>query len=130
MIKMKHILALTIVGVLAGCASVGSYQEQCEIQHAAFSDMVRCLKTTISSNSRAAEDARVKLYLLKAEQLSQQVQKGEIGELDARVSLQELYVLLKRDENAEAGNAIASMPKTKTTRCTTGLGNSIRCTTR
>jgi|SRR3989344_91680 len=126
MIKMKHILVLTIVGVLVGCASVGSYQEQCEKQHVAFSNMVLCLKTAISSNSRSAKDARVKLYLLKADQLSEQVQKGKISELDARVALQELYVVLKRDENTE--QSIANMSKSKTTRCT-GFGNNVTCTT-
>ena len=82
--------------LFAGCATVRSYQAQCEKQHAAFPDVVTCLKTAVASdpNPRFMSSEERKLYLLKAEQLSQQVQKGEISDLDARVALQQLYVNL------------------------------------
>lgn len=74
-------------------------------------------------------DAKVKLYILKADQLSQMVQKGELSDLDARVVLQELYVRLGRDEDTEISNILVNMPKTRTTDCTS-FGNNIRCRTR
>ncbi len=120
-------IAVTFVAILvSGCATVGSYQTECEQKNAAFADVVQCLKTSIASDSRTgmAKDARVRLYLLKADQLSQKVQNREIAEIDARVALQELYVQLKRDSDAET-----SMPETTRTNCT-AYGNKVNCVTR
>lgn len=88
--------------LFAGCATVGSYQAQCEKQHAAFPDVVTCLKTAVASdpNPRFMSEER-KLYLLKAEQLSLQVQKGQISDLDARVALQQLYVDLSNQSSQQ-----------------------------
>jgi len=71
--------------------------------HSDFSEMVLCLKTAIAEDRRPAmsSDARVKLYVLKAEQLRQQVQRGELTDLEARLALQELYVRLRQEENVE-----------------------------
>lgn len=126
----KFIFPATVVGLLVGCATVGTYQTQCESRHAAFPEMVLCLKDALASDRRnPMSDAKVKLYVLKADQLSQMVLKGEINDLDARVALQELYVRLGRDEDVDINNILANMPKTRTTDCT-ALGNSIRCRTR
>lgn len=110
--------------LLNACATVGSYQDACEQQYAAFPDVVVCLKAKLSADWRpAARDSRVKLYLLKADQLSQMVQKGEMSEINARVALQELYVKLKQDANAEERAA-----RPLQTNCSEFLGE-IRCTT-
>ena len=126
MTSKKFLLILSIGVLLSGCATVGSYQSQCEKQNAAFADVVTCLKTALAADWRPAmsTDAKVKLYLLKADQLSQMVQKGEISELDARVKLQELYVHLKQIEDTEE---MATRPIR--TECHESLG-SIRCTSR
>ena len=130
MVTGKLVFVTTVVGLLAGCATVGSYQTQCESRHAAFPDIVLCLKDALTSDRREPmSDAKVKLYILKADQLSQMVQKGELSDLDARVVLQELYVRLGRDEDTEISNILVNMPKTRTTDCTS-FGNNIRCRTR
>jgi len=72
----------------------------------------------------------VKLYLLKAEQLSEKVQKGEISDLDARVELQTLFVNLRNQEagrSAAAAGAAAAM-RPKTTNCYP-VGNTVQCNT-
>ncbi len=116
---------------LGGCTTVGNYQAECEQKNSLFPDVVQCLKTSLASDSRMARNSRVKLYTLKADQLSQMVQKKEITEIDARVALQELYVRLKRDEDVEVDGILANMPKNTTTRTNCySIGNNINCTTR
>ena len=117
--------------LVGGCASIGSYQAECEKRSEAFAEIVQCLKASVASDSRPgmSKDARVKLYLLKADQLSQKVQSKEISELDAKVALQELYVRLKRDKNADIDSILASMPKTTRTNCT-AYGNNVNCISR
>lgn len=122
----RLILVLSVAGCISGCTTVGSYQADCEKQHSAFPDVVRCLKDALAKDWRpsASKDARVRLYLLKADQLSQRVQRGELSDLDARVALQELYVNLKRDEDAEKRSS-----RPLTTECSEFLGK-VQCTTR
>lgn len=119
----KLIFVLLVTGYVSGCASVGSYQADCEKQYSAFPDVVSCLKNSLAKDWRpgTTKDARIRLYLLKADQLSQKVQKGELSDLDARVALQELYVNLKRDADAEN--------RSVTTECSEFLGK-LQCTTR
>ena len=109
----NRVVWILVALLLAGCAtlSVGSAQEQCEKRHAAFPDVVTCLKDAVASGSASWGGAYInlsskptpelKLYLLKAEQLSQQVQKGEISDLDARVALQQLYVDLSNQSSQQ-----------------------------
>jgi len=102
MTNNRLILVFLVTGYISGCATVGSYQADCEKQHSAFPEVVLCLKTALAKDQPAAsKDARVRLYLLKADQLSQRVQRGELSDLDARVTLQELYVNLKSDADDE-----------------------------
>ena len=128
---IRKLTSAFIALLISGCATVGSYQAECEKGNTAFSDVVQCLKMSVASDSRPgmAKDARVKLYLLKAEQLSQKVQSREISDIDAKVALQELYVRLKRDENADVDSILANMPRTSRTNCT-AFGNNINCITR
>ena len=127
----KLIFTVTVAGLLAGCATVGTYQTQCESRHAAFPEMVLCLKDALASAPRnPMSDAVVKLYMLKADQLSQMVQKGELSDVDARVALQELYIRLGREEeDAKINRALANRPRTSITDCTTS-DDRIRCRTR
>lgn len=90
---------VAVFSLCAGCASIGSYQAGCEKKHASFPQIVTCLQDAVASDSSPwinKSSPEIKLYLLKAEQLSQQVQRREISDLDARVELQQLYVELSR----------------------------------
>jgi hypothetical protein len=95
----RCVLWAAVLSLCAGCATIGSYQAECEKKHAAFPEVVACLKEAVASDSRPEiykSSPELKLYLLKAEQLSQRVQRGEISDLDARVELQQLYVEMGR----------------------------------
>ena len=111
MVTIKPIAMSLIICIATGCATVGTYQAGCEKQHSDFSEMVSCLKAAIAEDRRPvwefrsptamSSNASVKLYVLKAEQLTQQVQRGELTDLEARVALQELYVRLKLYEHVQ-----------------------------
>lgn len=96
--RVKRTAILLVACLAYGCATVGSYQTECEKRHRAFPDVVVCLKAAVAEDPRwwMSSNASVKLYLLKAEQLSERVQRGEMSDLDARVAVQALYVDLQR----------------------------------
>jgi hypothetical protein len=91
---MRGILLVIFAASLTGCAAGKSYQRECEEQTATFPAMVRCLKTALDADRRPYSE-ETKLYVMKAEQLSQKVQRQEMSDADARVALQELRVQLK-----------------------------------
>jgi hypothetical protein len=123
------ILAVFCASVTA-CTTVGKMQASCEKTSATFPELTVCLKQSIEANgsNRMQSDASVKLYLLKADQLSQRVQNKEISDLDARVELQTLYVNLKANENAEqaAGAAAYNANRPRRTNCYP-VGNTVQC---
>ena len=127
---MKYMLFL-VATFLAGCASVNSLQSSCESTTKAFSDMVSCLDGKIAQDGRLSRHPGVKLYMLKANQLSQQVQAGNISELDAKVELQALFVQLDTQNQAEVDRLLLNtqMNQPVKTRCTTYAGVT-NCTTR
>lgn len=91
--------------------------------------MVRCVDDAIAQDRRMSGNPRIELYRLKAAQLSRRVEQNQIDELDARVELQQIFVTLRSDENAELNDDIRSMPsqsKSKT-KCYT-YGASTSCT--
>jgi hypothetical protein len=98
---MRRILLLIFAASLAGCAAGKSYQRECEEQTTTFPAMVQCLKTALDADRRPYSE-ETKLYLMKAEQLSQKVQRQEMSDADARVALQELRVQLKVNRAATA----------------------------
>ena len=129
---MKKLAVLLLATAISGCATVGSYQQDCEVNNNSFDGMVQCLKKSAYSDSRMKNDSRIKYYLLNAEKLSQSVQSNEISEIDARIQLQEIYLSLKGQEMTEQQkNAqIYQMlkPKTTNTSCTSH-SNSLNCNT-
>lgn len=94
--------------ILSGCATVGSYQQECETKYQAFPDMVNCLNSSVHSDSRMAGSPLIKLYMLKAEQLSKKVSNSEMSEIDARVELQQTYVGLKQQSDIQQAANIAA----------------------
>jgi hypothetical protein len=129
---MKKYFLLLAIAALNGCATVGKYQQACEATYENFSDMVSCLKSSARSDSRMADNARVRLYLMKADQLVAQVNDKELTETDARLQLQETYLGLKNQETTERDRQtlIQSITKPRTTDTTcTAFGNTANCKT-
>lgn len=101
---MKKLTAgMTSTLVLAGCAATGTQiQADCERSHAAFPDVVACTRGTIAAkNPGITQDARAKLYLLKGEQLAQEVSAGRMSDIQARAEWQRLYVELQTAARAD-----------------------------
>jgi hypothetical protein len=158
MSKKKLVIIALIIG-LEGCVTlptIGQIQTECETKTKTFPDMAECLKQTITMEEETARSANLvtrmtnerirairsahsilKLYLLKAEQLSQQVQKHEISDVDARFELQKLYVDIQHQVSMEsaaaaaanaAAKAAAAANKPRTTTCH-DYGYGVTCTT-
>ena len=127
----SHTLALLLpCALLASCTTVGMMQASCEKTSSTFPELAACLKEAIASsgNSLMQNSPEVKLYMLKAEQLSQRVQHQEISDIDARVELQTMYVNLKNQEDATRARAAAAYNanRPKTTNCY-AVGNTVQC---
>ena len=125
---MKKYLILCLL--FTGCATVGKKQAECENQYSAFSEIVTCTKQSFSNDARIKNNPDFKLYILKGEQLAEQVKSKEITELDAKVERQRLYVDLKNNEDHKSSAAAARYNATKPrqTVCTP-VGNSVSCNT-
>lgn len=128
---MNKITALFSIFLLliSGCASqkINTYQTECEKKTTTFAELTSCLQSALETQSSSflSDDSGLKLYVLKAEQLSQKIQKGEISEIDARVTLQELYVKLENEEKSRVRSINTDTPQEKrcTTYCTVMKGN-------
>ena len=97
---MRIVLCLlALVVSIGGCASLGSAHANCVDNNKNFSDVTQCINTTMG----ATTDQRTKMYVLKANQLNESVQKGAMTELDARVALQETMLAIYRDATAAYG---------------------------
>lgn len=107
--KFASIAALA----LAGCATSGAQlQSECEARHPAFPEAFECTKAAVyARRADALSDPRVKLYLLKGEQLAGQVRDAQIKDIDARVEWQRLFVELKAANDAEVSRILATIPK-------------------
>lgn len=92
---------LIIPLLLAGCAKVSDYQTSCEQRYARLSDMANCLDASVKNDSRMASAPTPKLYVLAAKMLGQGVDEGKISDAQARLELQNLYVRLQSQEQAQ-----------------------------
>ena len=129
--------------LLTSCATVGEQQQACEARFSRFTDMVSCLHEMAKDpNSAKDPSGRVKLYLLTAEDLSDQVKAGRISEAQARVELQQLYVQIKAQHDREWAEAFQQAQRNRIARqrpaqtrqpvstdCYT-LGSTLHCTSR
>jgi hypothetical protein len=124
------LLLLLIAALLASCASLTDFQAECESRFQAFPDFAVCYKSLVTADRRSQTDPRVKLLLLRAEQLSQQVTQGNIADIDAKVEFQQTFLRLRQSALAEASDdAAASQTFVKQkvrTNCTT-TGHSTSC---
>ena len=97
---MKRLLICSVI-LLSGCAKVSDYQSSCEQRYAKLSDMANCLDASVKSDSRMASAPTPKLYVLAANMLGQSVDEGKINDAQARLELQNLYVRLQNQEQAQ-----------------------------
>ena len=92
---------LIIPLLLVGCAKVSDYQASCEQRYQKLSDMANCLDASVKNDSRMASAPTPKLYVLAAKMLGQGVDEGKISDAQARLELQNLYVQLQSQEQAQ-----------------------------
>lgn len=87
--------------VISGCAGLQEYQAGCEKRTNGFVQFAECYKADVLADRRAQGDARIKLLLLKTDQIAERVRAGSMSELDARLEFQQTYVALKDAANSE-----------------------------
>lgn len=66
-----------------------------------LSDMANCLDTSVKSDSRMVSAATPKLYVLAAKMLGQGVDEGKRNNAQVRLELQNPYVRLQNQEQAQ-----------------------------
>lgn len=97
---MKKILVFLPI-LLVSCAKVSDYQASCEQRYPKLSDMANCLDSSVKNDSRMATAPTPKLYVLAAKLLGQGVDEGKISDAQARLELQNLYVNIQRQQQAD-----------------------------
>lgn len=97
---MKKLLVLLPL-LITGCAKVSDYQNSCEKRYAKLSDMATCLDISVKNDSRMSSASTPKLYVLAAKMLGKGVDDGKISDAQARLELQNLYVNMQRQEQAD-----------------------------
>lgn len=112
---MKPMVAsmLFVSLVLGGCATSGTHmQAECEARFTSFSPIYWCTREAIAErNPGIMQDARAKLYMLRGEQLAQEVDVGRMSSIGAKVEWQRLYVELKAAKDLEVMAALATIPR-------------------
>ena len=111
---MRH--AITAAAIcLTACAGPGpgsQMQTDCEARHAAFAPMFECTRDAVAAKRPdLLGNPRVKLYLLRGEQLAARVASGALTDLDAKVEWQRTYVELSEAQQAEVTRALSAMPR-------------------
>lgn len=115
---MKNAFVLLAVLFLSGCASSSLYslkadQTRCEATSDKFVEVFECTKQQVqaqSNNNQNEMTESARLYLLKGEQLNQQVADNKISDLDAKFEWQKLYVELY-NRNREISQASFRGPR-------------------
>lgn len=117
------IIPLTAL-VIVGCAGLQDYQASCEQKHSSFPAFAACYKTEVLADRRAQNDARIKLLLLKTDQLAERVKAGHLSDLDAKVEFQQTFVGLRESAVSEESSRRAA--SSATTNCVM-RGNKMTC---
>ena len=114
---------IVLICLIASCATVEKRQVACEEQYSKFLDIYSCTKQSIALDARLNKDAGVKLYLLKGEQLVEQLNNSKISEIDAKTEWQKLFVELKHNEDSRKASAAQNykVDKIKQTYCVPAL---------
>jgi hypothetical protein len=107
---------ICVIMLLSACAITGTEMKaECESKFSKFPDIYRCTYDAVTKqNPDILKDPRGKLYLLRGEQLTQEVEGGKLSDIDAKVIWQEQLVKLRSENEKEASAIMNSMPKTTT----------------
>lgn len=132
---MRHLIAIAAtaaIAALVGCANVATVHSECERSSPSFPAAVACLESKIAQDGRLSGNADAKLYTLRARQLSQRVQAGQMSEIDARVELQRLVVEIddKRKALVFADDDVPTTTRIRATANCVGGGGYATCTIR
>ncbi|OYV02166.1 MAG: hypothetical protein CFE45_01565 [Burkholderiales bacterium PBB5] len=105
-------------------------QAECEAKTTTFPALFWCTRGAIAErNPGIFENDRAKLYLLRGQQLAEQVTAGKLSDLDARVEWQRLYVELREARDAEVTRSLAAMPRPASpVTCTTTAAGGVATT--
>jgi len=97
MIAVRTFALAAAACLLAGCAYHRTTQTGCEESTQTFPEMAGCLKSRIANayTSREQDSPNLRLYSIKADQISERVRKDLISDFDGRAELQALYVDLR-----------------------------------
>ena len=120
-----------VATLLSACAITGTQmQAECESKHQNFSEMYWCTKEAVSTrNPTILTDARAKLYLLRGEQLAQEVDDRKISSLDAKVIWQNLFIELRSGKMQEISASLDSLSKSlEAARASKQRSDQIHCT--
>lgn len=110
---MRYLLLVPVVFLCSCAHSIASYQADCDKRFPSFVDSVDCVRVAIAADrgdplllsldSPMGDKPYAKLYVLRAEQLKEQVLKGQISERDARMALLQHYLELDRVRRGSGG---------------------------
>ena len=80
---------------LSACVGVGTtIQANCEAQYTEFPAIYQCTHDHIvKKDPSILRDQRAKLYMLRGEQMAQEVKEGKLSSIDAKVRWQKLYIM-------------------------------------
>jgi hypothetical protein len=120
-------LILVAALFMAGCANIGTKQAACEQQYEKFSEIVSCTKVAVAENRKWKNDASAKYYVLRGEQLVEDMNSGKITELSARTEWQKLFVELKQNEEMAGGARAAPYEYQRSKYCAPSGGGGYVC---
>ncbi len=126
---MKNaLLLLFILLSLTCCITLREAQSGCESKYTAFTDIVACTNQAFANDPRATDNANLKFYLMRGNQLAQMVKSDRISNYDAKVEWQADYLNYRNqaaiDDRriAAALNAAAAMSAPTRTGASPSLG--------
>lgn len=104
--SVRLILPVFAALVLSACATITTYHNECLETYAAFADQVACTQAQVQADQRLRGDPLVQEYLLTANQLVGEVERGEASEEEARLDLvRTLNRIRERDLQMRAAEA-------------------------
>ena len=110
---MKTFASIATLSMLSACATNGAdMQYECEAKHSYFPEIYQCTYHAVATRNPAIlKDPRAKLYLLRGEQLAEEVTSKKISNVDAKVFWQRLFVEIKASRDKDTATAIESITR-------------------
>ena len=110
---MKTFASIAIISILSACATNGAdMQHECEAKHSYFPEIYQCTYQAVATRNPAIlKDARAKLYLLRGEQLAEEVASKRLSNVDAKVLWQKLFVEIRASRDKDTAAAVESITR-------------------